>query len=94
VNGQPPGGWIPSERLTFEQALDAYTRGAAYAGVAEDTIGSLAPGKWAEFVFVDRDPTRGDAGSLARTKVLETWVGGKKVWSRSPSAAGRPERGK
>ncbi|MFL6742401.1 MAG: amidohydrolase, partial [Sphingomicrobium sp.] len=38
VNGQPPGGWIPSERLTFEQALDAYTRGAAYAGFAEDKI--------------------------------------------------------
>ena len=32
INGQPPGGWIPSERLTFAQALDAYTRGAAYAG--------------------------------------------------------------
>jgi predicted amidohydrolase YtcJ len=94
VNGQPPGGWMPSERLTFEQALDAYTRGAAYAGFAEDKIGSLAPGKWADFVFVDRDPTSVDAQSLARTKVLETWVGGKKVWSRAPSAAGRPERGK
>jgi predicted amidohydrolase YtcJ len=94
VNGQPPGGWMPSERLTFEQALDAYTRGAAYAGFAEDKIGSLAPGKWADFVFVDRDPTSVNAQSLARTKVLETWVGGKKVWSRAPSAAGRPERGR
>src|SRR6266700_5800111 len=41
INGQPPGGWIPSERLTFEQALDAFTRGAAYAGFAEDRIGTL-----------------------------------------------------
>jgi predicted amidohydrolase YtcJ len=58
MEGQPPGGWIPSERLTFEQALSAYTRGAAYAGFAEDKIGSLEPGKWADFVIVDRDPPR------------------------------------
>src|SRR5207253_9395600 len=41
INGEPPGGWIPSERLTFEQALHAFTRGAAHAGVAEDRIGAL-----------------------------------------------------
>jgi predicted amidohydrolase YtcJ len=81
VNGQPPGGWIPSERLTLEQALAAYTRGAAYAGFAEQKIGSLEPGKWADFILVDRDPTKVDAQSLARTKVLETWAAGKKVWS-------------
>jgi len=45
VNGQPSGGWIPSERLTFEQALNAYTRGAAYAGFADQKIGALEPGK-------------------------------------------------
>jgi predicted amidohydrolase YtcJ len=93
VNGQPPGGWIPSERLTFEQALGAYTRGAAYAGFAEEKIGSLEPGKWADFVLVDRDPTKVDAQSLARTQVLETWVGGRKVFDRGSSAS-RPERGK
>src|SRR5437868_3888845 len=93
VNGQPPGGWIPSERLTFEQALYAYTRGAAYAGFAEDRIGALEPGRWADFVIVDRDPTAVDAQSLARTQVLETWVAGKKVWERAPIVA-RPERGK
>ena len=82
INGQPPGGWIPSERLTFEQALSAYTRGAAYAGFAEQKIGSLEPGKWADFIFIDRDPTKVDAQSLARTKVLETWVAGKKVWGK------------
>jgi predicted amidohydrolase YtcJ len=92
INGQPPGGWYPSERVTFGQALHAYTRGAAYAGFAEDRLGSLNPGKWADFVIVDRDPTMIDAQSLARTQVLETWVAGKKVWSRAPSAS-RPERG-
>ena len=93
MNGQPPGGWIPSERLTFDQALAAYTRGGAYAGFAEGKIGALEPGKWADFIFVDRDPTKVDAQSLARTQVLETWVAGKKVWERAPSAA-PTERGK
>ena len=87
MNGQPPSGWIPSERLTLPQALDAFTRGAAYAGFAEDRIGSLEPGKWADFILVDRDPTKVDAQQLARTEVLETWVAGKKVWERAPSAA-------
>jgi hypothetical protein len=94
LNGQPPGGWIPSERLSFEQALAAYTRGSAYAGFAESKIGALDPGKWADFVIVDRDPTKVDAQQLGRTQVLETWVAGKKVWSAAPSAAAAPERGK
>ena len=81
MNGEPPGGWIPSERLTLGQALRAYTRDAAYAGFAEQKIGSLDPGKLADFIIVDRDPTKVDAQSLARTQVLETWVAGKKVWS-------------
>lgn len=93
INGQPPGGWMPVERLSFAQALSAYTRGAAYAGFAEEKIGSLEPGKWADFILVDRDPTAGDAQSLARTQVLQTWVGGKKVFDQRASAS-RPGRGK
>ncbi|MBV8907775.1 MAG: amidohydrolase family protein [Sphingomonas sp.] len=89
INGQPPGGWLPSERLTFGDALRAYTRGAAYAGFAEQKIGSLEPGKWADFVLIDRDPTKVDAQSLAKTQVLETWVAGKRVFSASPSPPAR-----
>ncbi|HUP66691.1 MAG TPA: amidohydrolase family protein [Sphingomicrobium sp.] len=95
MSGQPPGGWIPSERLTFAEALSAYTRGAAYAGFAEDKIGALEPGKYADFVLVDRDPTAVDPVSLGNTQVLETWVGGKKVFERVPSpASAATERGK
>lgn len=93
VNGQPPGGWMPSERLTLGQALHAYTRGSAYAGFADDRIGALEPGKWADFILVDRDPARVDPQSLARTQVLETWVAGRKVWARTPSAS-PAERGR
>jgi predicted amidohydrolase YtcJ len=92
VNGQPPGGWIPSERLTLGQALHAFTRGAAYAGFAEQKIGALEPGKWADFILIDRDPTKVDSQSLARTQVFETWVAGKKAWSRTTTAS-PPERG-
>ena len=94
INGQPPGGWYPAERVTFEQALGAYTRGAAYAGFAEEKIGALETGKWADFVIVDRDPTKVNPQELARTQVLETWIAGKKVWSRDASAVAAPERGK
>jgi hypothetical protein len=94
VNGQPPGGWYPDERVTLDEALSAYTRGAAYAGFAEQKIGALDAGKWADFIIVDRDPTKVNPQDLARTQVLETWVAGKKVWSRESSAAAAPERGK
>lgn len=93
IDGQPPGGWYPEEKLTFEQALAAYTRGAAYAGFAEDRIGSLDPGKWADFIIVDTDPSQVGPQALAHTKVIETWVAGKKIWERAPSAA-PTERGK
>ncbi len=86
IKGEPAGGWIPSERLSFPQAFHAFTRGAAYAGFAEQKIGALEPGKWADFILIDRDPTEVDAQSLARTQVLETWVAGKKVWSSASPA--------
>ena len=93
LQGQPPGGWIPAERLTFEQALNAFTRDAAFAGYAEGKIGALEPGKWADFILVDRDPTAGSPQDLAKTQVLETWVAGKRVWSRATPAA-KGERGR
>jgi hypothetical protein len=94
IEGQPPGGWFPEQRLSFAQALGAYTRGSAYAGFAEEKIGALDPGKYADFVIVDRDVSKASVPELYRTQVLETWVGGKKVWSRVARASGAPERGK
>ena len=93
INGEPPGGWRPQERVSLETALAGFTREAAYASFAEDRVGALEPGKWADFILVDRDPTKVDAQQLARTEVLETWIAGQKVWARAPSAAAT-ERGK
>ena len=92
MSGQPPGGWRPQDRVSFEQALAGFTRGAAYAGFAETRIGSLEPGKWADFILVDRDVSKVDAQALARTQVLETWVAGEKVWEHPASGGG--ERGR
>ena len=87
VNGQPAGGWFPAERLDFAQALFAYTRGSAYAGFADDRIGGLEPGKWADFIIVDRDPMAIGPRQLAKVGVLETWVAGKKVWQQTANSS-------
>lgn len=86
LKGEPPGGWRPQEKLTLGQALHAFTRGAAYAGFAEKTMGAIEPGKWADFIVVDRYPTAVTPQSLGRTMVLETWVAGKKGFSGSAPA--------
>lgn len=93
MSGQPAGGWQPEERVSLGQALHGFTRGAAYAGFAESRIGALEAGKWADFIIVDRDISKVDAQALARTNVLESWVGGRKVWAR-PASAGGGERGR
>ncbi len=82
-DNQPFGGWQAQERVTREVALAGYTTGAAWAGLAEKRFGRLAPGLRADFLFVDRDPLLASAGDLRGTKVLETWLGGQKVWSSS-----------
>ena len=92
LDGEPAGGWRPQERLTLEQALTDFTRGAAYAGFAEDRIGSLDPGHYADFIFIDRDPETVTPMELGRTQVLETWMAGRPVWKRPVSAAVTPSR--
>jgi predicted amidohydrolase YtcJ len=83
AQGQPPGGWMPEQRLTLEQAFGAFTRGAAYAGFAEDRIGSLEPGRMADFVFIDRDIFElRDQRRIRETQVVETYLSGVKVWER------------
>lgn len=82
ADGQPVGGWQAQEKIGFYEAWYAYTRGAAYAGFAEDKFGGLAPGQRADFIIVDRDPTTASPADLRKTQVEETWVGGEQVWTR------------
>jgi len=80
AGGEPAGGWQPQQTITREQALAAYTAGAAYAGFADGRFGELKPGQRADFVLVDRDPLAATPEDLRRTVVLETWIGGQKVY--------------
>ena len=80
ADGEPFGGWQPQERITRLQALKAYLNDAAYAGFAEKRFGSLLPGRRADFLFVDTDMLLASPRDIRSAKVLETWVGGAKVY--------------
>lgn len=81
--GEPPGGWMPEQRLSFAQALAAFTRGGAYAAFAEDKFGTLSPGHRADFLIVDRDISTVRPFDVRDTQVLETWIGGKRAYVRN-----------
>ena len=83
AEGQPFGGWIPAERLSREQAWQAYTNGAAYAAFAEDRLGSLEPGKRADFLIVDQDILLAAPAQIRKMQVLQTWIAGKPVFIRN-----------
>ncbi|MBX7533188.1 amidohydrolase [Qipengyuania sp. 1XM1-15A] len=80
AEGEPFGGWRATERVNREQALSGFTADAAYAGFAEGRFGRLLPGERADFVLVDVDPLLATPEEIRGTKVLETWVGGQKVY--------------
>jgi len=85
ATGDPPGGFLPEQKISLTQAFAAFTTGAAFAAKAEDRIGSLEPGHYADFILLDRDPFQADPKSLRDTKVLETWIGGMRAWVRKPN---------
>jgi len=78
----PVGGWFPEQRMTREEALLSMTLWAAYAGFQEQDIGSITPGKRADFVVLNQDIMRVPADILQDTHVLSTWVGGRAVYER------------
>jgi predicted amidohydrolase YtcJ len=70
------------ERLTVDQALEAFTRDAAYSIMKEDSLGSLEPGKLADFSIVDQDPYVVETSELSGIRTLQTYVHGQKVFER------------
>jgi predicted amidohydrolase YtcJ len=87
-NGHPPGGWAPDQRLSRDEALAAFTIDAAYAAQAEHDLGSLEPGKLADFVVLSRDIMTAPPADILSTTVLETVVGGATVYSAPNSPLG------
>jgi predicted amidohydrolase YtcJ len=80
LDGQPPGGWLPDQRLTPLEALRGFTTDAAWAGFMEKEIGQLAPGFRADFVVLDADPLASPPERLPKLRVLSTWVDGVPVY--------------
>jgi predicted amidohydrolase YtcJ len=79
--------YFPEQKVTIQQALAAYTTGAAYAQFAEKEKGTLSPGMLADFVVLDRDLTNVAPPEILKTQVLRTVVGGKTVYEAGKSAA-------
>ena len=78
----PPNGWYPEQKMTREEALRSITLWPAYAAFQESIMGSLTPGKLADFVVLDQDIMRVAPEQVLRTQVLATYVGGKAVYER------------
>jgi predicted amidohydrolase YtcJ len=79
----PPGGWFPEQKMTRDEALKAMTIWAAYAGFQEQLTGSLTPGKYADFVILDRDIMSVPESDILGTRVTATYIGGRAVFERS-----------
>ncbi len=83
LDGKHPGGWFPEQRITVAEALEAYTRTAAYAAHQEKDRGALEPGKLADFVVLSRDIlAEAERERVAETEVVMTVVGGKVVYEK------------
>ena len=79
---QPPGGWYPEQAMTLLEAFRAFTVDAAYAEHWEQSIGSLEPGKWADFILIDRDLFKIAPKEIWKIQVEQTWFAGRKVYDR------------
>ena len=80
LDDKNPDGWVPEQKITVEQALIAYTKNAAYASFDENIKGTLEPGKLADFVIINEDITEIDPIKIKDAIILQTYVGGKKVY--------------
>jgi predicted amidohydrolase YtcJ len=78
----PAGGWYPEQRMTREEALKSMTIWPARAAFQEDVMGSLAPGKYADFVVLSRDIMRVAPEEILGTEVVATYLGGEPVYER------------
>jgi predicted amidohydrolase YtcJ len=78
--GEPRGGWMPDERLSREEILQAFTWNGAYAAHAEKDLGSLEVGKLADMVLIDKNIMTIEPKEILSTKVLLTIIGGEVVY--------------
>lgn len=87
-DGKNPGGWVPEEKISIEEAIKGYTTGGAYAEFAEKDKGTIRSGKLADLVVLDKDLFKVPAERLMDIKVVLTIVGGKVVHDGRLAPAG------
>jgi predicted amidohydrolase YtcJ len=80
LDDKNPQGWVPSQMISVDEALRAYTSACAYASFDEEIKGTLTAGRLADFVILSEDLTAISPNALANVKVLETVVGGRSVY--------------
>ena len=85
-DGEPESGWYADQALTRAEALHSFTLAAAHAARQEARLGSLEPGKWADFIVIDRDYFDIPASEIDDIVVLETWVAGERAYLREDEA--------
>ncbi len=81
--GNPPGGWMPDQRLSRAEALKSFTWSAAFAAHAEQDLGSIELGKYADLLLIDRDVMTVEPAQIPGTSVLLTVIGGEIVYQRA-----------
>ena len=81
-NDWPPGGWFPAEKMTRDEALKSLTIWPAFAAFQERMMGSLTPGKYADFVILDQDIMQIPEQMILNAHVIATYIGGKAVYER------------
>ena len=82
LDDKNPDGWLPEQKLTLAEAIEAYTMGSAYAEFQDQVKGSITPGKLADIVIVSDDLFKMDPKNLRDAQVDVTILGGKVVWNR------------
>jgi len=82
LDGKNPGGWVPEQKISVGEALRAYTYGNAWATFNEQKWGTLAAGRYADVVVLDRDPFAVPPESLGTIKPLFTFVNGRLVYQK------------
>lgn len=90
IGGEPAQGWFPDQRLTIEEAIEAYTKNSAWASFEEDLKGTISAGRLADLAVFDTnlvDAGRTNPAALLKAKVLYTIAGGRIVYEAAPGAS-------
>jgi predicted amidohydrolase YtcJ len=80
LDGKNPDGWVPDQKISVAEAIEAYTLGSAYAEFQEKEKGSITAGKLADFVVLSDDIFKIPPEAIKNVKVQATYLGGKVVY--------------